>query len=643
MKSTESQFVPEFFIIPLPRPAFLPGVDLKCAVLIVQGRQSATLVAEELEQRIRGWNVDGRSTTYVLAETIYEYDDATVGEIRERIREYEVSCSQLPDEEIEDDWMLRAHRNATLILESLQEEVQASSRESAEGIEIKQDFSRSSLIDRGRKMIELSDALQDAINAADVTGVLHVLARSIESWAVSLKTGLFKFFEDSNDSRFQRVICAEHGPLRPGFILMPFVGAPQAYDHVELAIGLAQAEALAKRISELEKHRQKFADAVAKLATTWDDNENIETWAWLDEHRSTLRHASFDVCGFIHSLIRLIQSGAVGSQNAPSPQVAMDDLERSEGGLEKFSLATQNMAPIGEQMREIPANQSAGTHAGDDLLRFLADQPGEMAAVVELSEDFREPNMLRVCDLDELIEFGTRRHCSVGPVGNSEQRVEDGWYFSSVTGPKRIPMKDIIAEAMSYSGDERIRLHVRLTDEKGRNRVARLRTNLNTTISEPKVKTAKTDWRDVQRRLLVLYDRSDSYTTIVDLATRMKCSPSTIHKAIKNSTKLKAWQASYKKGKKSQIASSLNEFVQDNVRDKDVVDPSDVMTDEDIDKAMRQLIEQAEPEEKNKLNNLSQDEQRQLAKVYYQQNLDIDASPLDLSYQRKPVRQYKRL
>lgn len=142
-------------------------------------------------------------------------------------------------------------------------------------------------------------------------------------------------------------------------------------------------------------------------------------------------------------------------------------------------------------------------------------------------------------------------------------------------------------------------------------------------------KRSKTDWRAVQHRLLEMYSRDEPYTSIGNLAERLGCSKATIQKAIKNSTKLKGWQARYKKMNVSPHASSLNEFVADNTAQTVECDPSDMLTDEDYDYALRRLIEEAGPEEKARLNGLSDEEQRDLVQVFYEQGRDREPSPLE--------------
>jgi hypothetical protein len=123
-------------------------------------------------------------------------------------------------------------------------------------------------------------------------------------------------------------------------------------------------------------------------------------------------------------------------------------------------------------------NAIVGADTCDELLTFLAGQPGESVAVSDLPAAFRDADLLTVCDADGLIVFGKRKHCWVG----SDLRIAKGWEFSSLTGPKKKPMSQILDEALSFSGHEQIRPHVRLT-AKGRVRAARL--NLTNRHSSP--------------------------------------------------------------------------------------------------------------------------------------------------------------
>ena len=71
-------------------------------------------------------------------------------------------------------------------------------------------------------------------------------------------------------------------------------------------------------------------------------------------------------------------------------------------------------------------------------------------------------------------------------------------------------------------------------------------------VREEQPALTDTDWRDVQRRLMELYKRGDPYSSIGNLAKRLGCAKATIQKAIKDSTKLKYWQARHTKAKGSE-------------------------------------------------------------------------------------------
>lgn len=266
-------------------------------------------------------------------------------------------------------------------------------------------------------------------------------------------------------------------------------------------------------------------------------------------------------------------------------------------------------------------------HVGDDLLRYLADQPDEMAAVIELPGRFRAPDLLTVCDADGLIEFGTRNHCHVG---HGELCVEKGWNFASITGPNRKPMKQFIAETLGFSGDERIRPHVRVTAE-GRVRAARLAVDRPARQTEQKPNANETDWRDVQRRLLELYVRGEAFPTYRDLAKALECSVATIRKAIKPpqaaldrldeadrneaisiAHKLAGWQARHSKRRGSPRASSLTERMMDNAEQTRELDPAEGAETDDADVVFARLLQEAKPDERAKLNVMTSEQRREL-------------------------------
>lgn len=327
---------------------------------------------------------------------------------------------------------------------------------------------------------------------------------------------------------------------------------------------------------------------------------------WRTEARRRLAPALTDLTDAIQRTLEVHPASGAG----PTHIEILSALDRHETDIREcgqflsdVAAEVQSVTPIGEQSRELRAEQSAESHAGDDLLRYLDDRPEQKVTVIELPKRLQDPDMLTVSDADGLIEFGTRRHCWVGPVGKSELRVEKGWNFSSITGPNRKPMDEILAEALTTTDDERIRLHLRLT-AKGRIRVARLKTDRMATVIEPKTKISDTNWRDIRRRLERLRDQGEKYTTQARLAATLICSPSTINKAISQSTKLRAWKAEAiaRRGHKAPSASSLTEVHLDNTPQWCEQNPAEAVTLDDPEEVLAHLIQDAEPKVRAKLN-----------------------------------------
>jgi len=151
--------------------------------------------------------------------------------------------------------------------------------------------------------------------------------------------------------------------------------------------------------------------------------------------------------------------------------------------------------------------------------------------------------------------------------------------------------------------------------------------------------STKTDWREIQQRLLRLRDQGEPYTNQGKLAGRLGCSKTTINKAISDSTTLKGWMARHRKGKATPRATSLNEVIADNVPQSREPDPADVLLDEEVDAVMSRLIQQADPDKRAKLNALGPDGRRGLVKAYLEHVDDPESAPPDLSNAHpKPVR-----
>ncbi|MCH8165365.1 MAG: hypothetical protein IH889_07125 [Planctomycetes bacterium] len=161
-------------------------------------------------------------------------------------------------------------------------------------------------------------------------------------------------------------------------------------------------------------------------------------------------------------------------------------------------------------------------------------------------------------------------------------------------------------------------------------------------------RATETDWRDVQRRLLEMCDKDKPYTNLRDLMKQTECrSTSTVSKAIKRSTTLIAWKARYAKAKSSPRAIGLNEVVMDNIEQTREPDPSQAADQDYDDNEFRRLIEDARtPEDRARLNAMSNAERRKIVALRRAQRLDHEPSPLEddpPDERPKKVKEYKRV
>jgi len=129
-------------------------------------------------------------------------------------------------------------------------------------------------------------------------------------------------------------------------------------------------------------------------------------------------------------------------------------------------------------------------------------------------------------------------------------------------------------------------------------------------------------------------DAREPYTNLRDLMARTGAkSTSTVSKAIKSSITLSAWQARKTKRTSPPHAVNLTDSVEYHAHSDTKYDPSDITTDEKAYVAMARFIDEARrqgnTDEIAKLNSMTDDECRELAKVYYAQNQDNEPSPLE--------------
>jgi hypothetical protein len=137
-----------------------------------------------------------------------------------------------------------------------------------------------------------------------------------------------------------------------------------------------------------------------------------------------------------------------------------------------------------------------------------------------------------------------------------------------------------------------------------------------------KVKTPATNgmtWRDAQGKLLAMREKGEPYTTVKDLAARVGCRKTTLHKAIASSPTLKGWQARHVSKSPSPRAQSLNQVVTDNAP-VNVADPAEIAAEnEQLDNVFARLIQEATSEERAEWNGLDTEARRDLARTVLEQ------------------------
>lgn len=132
----------------------------------------------------------------------------------------------------------------------------------------------------------------------------------------------------------------------------------------------------------------------------------------------------------------------------------------------------------------------------------------------------------------------------------------------------------------------------------------------------------------------------EPYTTQADLAERLRCSVSLINKAIKKSESLTKWMNDTRKIAPPK-AQSLNRVVTDSAVQHVEANPADGLPQDEVDAVMDELIDQAKPEQRADLHALNAEGRQRLVKIFYEQKLDEEPSPLDEADQK--IRCHKRM
>ncbi len=130
-------------------------------------------------------------------------------------------------------------------------------------------------------------------------------------------------------------------------------------------------------------------------------------------------------------------------------------------------------------------------------------------------------------------------------------------------------------------------------------------------------KMSRTEARD---RLIRLMNQGQPYTSQKELAERVGCSESTVHKAVTTDEGLKQWRKTKDK-KAAPPAVDLSDWELDRIRQDTEVDPSNQLSDEDVDRLIGEVIDISAPGERKKLEQLDGNGRRKMAQLYQDQEL----------------------
>lgn len=155
--------------------------------------------------------------------------------------------------------------------------------------------------------------------------------------------------------------------------------------------------------------------------------------------------------------------------------------------------------------------------------------------------------------------------------------------------------------------------------------------------SEPEGANEKTPsgmtWQGAQEQLERFRQNGEQYTSQRKMSERIGCNPAVVVKAIERGPlALQEW-ASKKSGAASRkVVATIEGQILNGTPQNREADPADILDDDDVDRAMRLLMEQAEPNERARINAMTPADRRVLAELAYN---DPDADERIMSSKRR--------
>lgn len=139
--------------------------------------------------------------------------------------------------------------------------------------------------------------------------------------------------------------------------------------------------------------------------------------------------------------------------------------------------------------------------------------------------------------------------------------------------------------------------------------------------------TTKVTWQQAANIMEGCRLNGEPFTSQDKFATRIGCAKATVNKAIHSTVELKDWA-------EKQVTSTLNAVYGPTLKgiaSTREADPTDICEDDDVDAMMAYLLDQAEPDERARINEMSPADKRRLAQTAYR---DPDGEEQAARYRR---------
>jgi len=139
-------------------------------------------------------------------------------------------------------------------------------------------------------------------------------------------------------------------------------------------------------------------------------------------------------------------------------------------------------------------------------------------------------------------------------------------------------------------------------------------------------------WKGVRNYLEGCRLNGERFTSRAKFGKRIRCSPATVQKAIENgSVELQGWASKQRGESRLNVFPETAAVVFDNTPQGREPSPADILENDDVDVMLARLLDEAQPDERARINAMSPAEQRQLAETAYR---DKDLEEQALRHQK---------